>query len=363
MKILYGIQGTGNGHLARARALVPELQKLGIELDFIFSGRDRKDFFNMALFGDEWRVFKGASLATHRGKLNTFKTIRQNHLLQLLRDIRSLNLNDYDLIISDFEPVTAWAAKIAGKPSISISHQAAFFTDVPKVKGYLNSKLLMKLFAPTQYHIGLHWHHFGQGILPPLIEPLQAKSIIKNKYLVYMGFEAVDDILHFLAPYTDYQFQVFAKVDEKQSLGHIHINPLSHSEFHAHLLDCEGVISNAGFELASECLHLGKKLLVKPLSGQYEQLCNALALQAMERATVINTLDPSILQQWLLLPARTANYYPNVAKAIAEWLLKSHTQGNWSAQSELVQTLWQEMSLPYSFNHKFGDSLKAGLLL
>ena len=65
---------------------------------------------------------------------------------------------------------------------------------------------------------------------------------------------------------------------------HIQINPLSHSEFHAHLLDAEGVISNAGFELASECLHLGKKLLVKPLAGQFEQLSNALALQAMSRA-------------------------------------------------------------------------------
>jgi uncharacterized protein (TIGR00661 family) len=39
------------------------------------------------------------------------------------------------------------------------------------------------------------------------------------------------------------------------------------------------VICGAGFELAGESLQLGKKLLVKPLKGQFEQLSNALALE------------------------------------------------------------------------------------
>ena len=132
MKILYGIQGTGNGHLARARALVPELRALDIDLDFIFSGRAREDFFNMQLFGDDWRVMKGASLVTEQGRLDTFKTIKQNNFAELIRDIRNLDVSQYDLVLSDFEPVTAWAAKLAGKTSLSISHQAAFFENIPK---------------------------------------------------------------------------------------------------------------------------------------------------------------------------------------------------------------------------------------
>ena len=37
MKILYAIQGTGNGHLSRARDIIPILQKNG-ELDILVSG-------------------------------------------------------------------------------------------------------------------------------------------------------------------------------------------------------------------------------------------------------------------------------------------------------------------------------------
>ena len=37
MKILYAIQGTGNGHLSRARDIIPLLEKKG-ELDILISG-------------------------------------------------------------------------------------------------------------------------------------------------------------------------------------------------------------------------------------------------------------------------------------------------------------------------------------
>jgi UDP:flavonoid glycosyltransferase YjiC (YdhE family) len=41
MKVLYAIQGTGNGHISRARALVPELQK-HCELDLLISGTESR---------------------------------------------------------------------------------------------------------------------------------------------------------------------------------------------------------------------------------------------------------------------------------------------------------------------------------
>ena len=37
MKILYAIQGTGNGHVSRARDIIPILQKKG-DLDILVSG-------------------------------------------------------------------------------------------------------------------------------------------------------------------------------------------------------------------------------------------------------------------------------------------------------------------------------------
>ena len=39
MKILYGIQGTGNGHITRARVMASCFKKLNVEVDYVFSGR------------------------------------------------------------------------------------------------------------------------------------------------------------------------------------------------------------------------------------------------------------------------------------------------------------------------------------
>ena len=340
MKILYGIQGTGNGHLTRARALVPALRKANIDMDFVFSGRPREDFFDMEVFGDDYRCFSGLSLVTEKGQLKTFRTVAENKLGEFIKDIKSLSLDDYDLVLSDFEPVTAWAAKVKGKASIGISHQCAFFHDIPKVPGYPLARLLMNIFAPVSIKIGLHWHHFDQPILPPLIEPHQVKPVIPDKILVYMGFETIEDITRFLSPFKNYQFIVYAKVDSIQHYDNITVKPLS-TTFHQDLEDAAGVISNAGFELASECLQLGKKLLIKPLLGQYEQLSNALALQQLGRATVMYSLDNHLLEKWLLESANEPIAYPDTATHLAQWL----ANGDWNNTDSLKETLWKDVNL------------------
>jgi len=341
MRILYGIQGTGNGHLARARALVPALRDAGLELDFVFSGRAREDYFNMGLFAD-FACYRGLSLVTERGKLKHWQTMRRNSIWQFHRDMNSVRAADYDLIISDFEPVSAWAAKLSGVPSVGISHQNAFRYAVPKVRGYSGSRLILNNFAPTDQSVGLHWHHFGQPVLPPLIESMEGKRVVGNKILIYMGFEAVEDIVEFVRPYSDFEFIIYAKVEAPKDFGHVQVRPLSHREFHADLADCAGVIANAGFELASECLALGKKLLIKPLLGQFEQLCNALALQSMNRGTVIHSLDKRVLEQWLPLAGHPPIPYPDVARSLADWIRDERR-----AELEvLAEDLWSSMGWP-----------------
>lgn len=352
MRVLYGIQGTGNGHLARARALVPAMRQAGIEMDFVLTGRARKDYFNMELF-DGFACYRGLSLIVERGKLKHLQTMIRNNVFEFAGDLKKLNTTNYDLVISDFEPLTAWAAKFQGAPSIGISHQKAFDFAVPKVRGYLGSRIILQTFAPTDIRVGLHWHHFNQSILPPLIEPLDPKPIIGNKILVYMGFEEIDDIIEFVKPFREYNFLVYAKVKNERHLGHICIKPLSHSEFHQDLLDCFGVISNAGFELSSECLALGKKVLIKPLLGQYEQLCNALALQSLNRGTIMEKLDPVILEKWLDLPGHERIMYPDVAAGLAEWIKAGREQ----SLQELAAGMWEACDFPFVYDDHFGKSL------
>ncbi len=110
MKIFYGVQGTGNGHIARARLMAKELYAAGIEVDFLFSGRPAEKYFDMEIFND-YQLRSGLTFNSHQGKVDYFKTAYQANLGAFIHDIKNLDLSGYDLVIPDFEPISAWAAK------------------------------------------------------------------------------------------------------------------------------------------------------------------------------------------------------------------------------------------------------------
>jgi len=121
MKILYAIQGTGNGHISRARDIIPVLKQYG-ELDVLLSG-------TQADVDLEYPVkyqFHGLSfIFGKKGGVDVLKTIKRMNFFRLLNEIWCLNIKQYDLIINDFEPVSAWACLLKGKKCIGLSHQAA----------------------------------------------------------------------------------------------------------------------------------------------------------------------------------------------------------------------------------------------
>jgi len=321
MKILYGVQGTGNGHITRARIMAKALAARGIEVDWLFSGRKADAFFDMEAFGD-YRLVRGLTFHTTHGRIDYWRTLIENNLPQLFRDIRSLDTNAYDLVISDFEPVSAWAAKQQQKIVIGLSHQSAFLQAIPKAPSTMATRALMKYFAPSSIPVGLHWNHFNMPILPPLVE-VSTHPITTDErvYLVYLPFAAIDDIVELLAEVTNARFNIFHPVIWPHELpAHITQQPLSRDGFLQHLHACEGVICSAGFELPSEALHLGKKLLVQPVTGQYEQISNALALEKLGYAEVVRILDSTLVSRWIEQPGRDPVEFPDVAEALAEWI-------------------------------------------
>lgn len=320
MKIFYGVQGTGNGHITRARVMARELYAAGHEVDFLFTGRSPDKFFDMQIF-HHCQFREGLTFNTDKGRVNYIKTILQVHPIQFINDVKSLPLSDYDLIISDFEPVTAWAAKYHGLPIMTLGHQYAFKHDIPKARADPLAHLVMQYFAPAETQIGLHWHHFNQPILPPIIEtPEPPRQVQQNKIIVYLPFEDQRKVVQLLSPFQDFDFYLYTSESIPSRQRHIIINPLSRENFQRDLYDSVGIISNAGFELASESLQLGKKILAKPLQMQMEQLSNALALEELGYGRVVQELDRDSIASWLQDDHAVRITYPNVAKAIVQWL-------------------------------------------
>ncbi len=101
--------------------------------------------------------------------------------------------------------------------------------------------------------------------------------------------------------------------------GHITIGPIADQAFIRSVVGCEGLVTAAGFETPAEALYFGKKLLVIPMKGQYEQQCNAAALEELGMA-VLPTLHVGGLRRWIehVPPIRMA-YRHNVPDVV-EWL-------------------------------------------
>lgn len=323
MKILYGVNAFGNGHITRSRVMAKELKKAGHDVTFLFSGREQDKFFDMEDFGDKIIYKKGLQFYIKNGKVDIFKSITNNDISQVLKDIDNINCADYDLIISDFEPITAWAAKLQNKTSIGIGHQYAFTKKIPVSHTNKFVLWLMNHYAPVKIGLGLHWHHFNENILPPIIDVEHFEKnniIIDNKILVYLPFENQDNLVELFSKFTNYDFFVYNK-DYQKVIDNTSFRTFNKDGFLFDLQTSSAVICNAGFELASEAIHLNKKLLVKPVFGQMEQHSNALAIEQLNYGYSTDNITSQVIKDWLTNNSlNNLPNWPNVAKQIVFWL-------------------------------------------
>ncbi|GAA4893262.1 MJ1255/VC2487 family glycosyltransferase [Ferrimonas pelagia] len=352
MRILYGVQGTGNGHLTRARVIAPAFAKAGVEVDYLFSGRARDKFFDMAPFG-EFQCKTGLTFVSRAGKIRFVETALKNRLWQWFQDVKQLDLSQYDLVLNDFEPVSAWAAKRQGKPCIGISHQNAFNHPVPVSGDSWVNRQIMQHFAPTTVALGCHWHHFGCDLLPPFIEPIRPSEQGSGRVLIYLPFEDANDIVALLKALPEQAFAVYhGEAPDSPLPANVQWHGFCRAGFQRELASCQGVICSAGFELVSEALVLGKKLLLKPLQGQFEQQSNAMALELLGVATVMQQLQSERVCQWLAEPEIEPIGYPQMGDALVEWLLRK----DWDDVAGLCQSSWQRAKLPEAWQHKWATA-------
>ena len=342
MRILYGVQGTGNGHISRARAMLPALEAQGIEVDFIFSGRKIEHYFDMQAFG-AYRSYPGFTFQMAAGQVQPWQTLLNARPLSFMRDVWRLNLNAYDCVLTDFEPISAWAAKRHGLPAIGLAHQYALRYPMPGMPDAPWLRAAITSFAPANHYLGLHWQPFEAPILPPLLQLNPAWPVSDEGFvLVYLPFQQETFLRQWLHPLAPQSFRIYAPVKQPVRAGHIEIQPFSRQNFMHDLSRCHGIISNSGFGLCSEALALGKKILTYPLPKHAEQQSNAKVLQALQRATIGNSFDEDVVRRWLAQPTPAPLIFPDVAQAVAAWLAAGCSE----PVLQLVARVWQQHPQP-----------------
>ncbi len=303
MKVLYAVQATGNGHLSRCMEFYPALSKYA-DVDVLLSGiqGDLKLPFPI-----KFKKHGLSFIFGKKGGIDYIKTALSMKPLRLWKDIRSLDLSPYDLVVNDFEPISAWACKRAKKECVALSHQAAFLSDKtprPEKAGWI-AEFLFKHFAPCSRSIGLHYKTYDDNIYTPVVrsEIRAIQTDYNNKdILVYLPAFSEELLVKKLVQLKDYSWNIFSKHVKFESVQeNVRIFPVGTPKWNEVMKKASFALIGGGFEGPSEMLYLRKKILVIPMNDQYEQLCNAAALKEMGVKVLYQIDDTFIneLKDWL----------------------------------------------------------------
>jgi uncharacterized protein (TIGR00661 family) len=330
MKILYGIQGTGNGHISRSTEIIKRLNQVA-QVDILISGSLHEMDVGLNV---KFRKDGTGAWFKKDGGIDYWGFIRKTKFIKSIKDILFSPVKQYDLVVSDFEPLTAWSAKCYGVPSIHLSHQIALLDNHiprPPRKDVL-AELVIKYFAPCERRIGLHYQRYSENALTPIIRSDVRKLTVSNfdHFVVYFSTYDPLKVGRFFKG-VDAKFELFSKYykfNSPTTKYNVTVYPFRRELFLNRLSSCRGIICNAGFQLTSEALFLGKRMLVIPMKGQYEQICNAEALKQLG-ATVVTAIDESFgdkLRMWLETTAeqQKMDYPDNGAEVVDKILGRIH---------------------------------------
>jgi uncharacterized protein (TIGR00661 family) len=320
MKTLYAIQGTGNGHLTVALEVLPLLMRRA-DVDVLISGTEAEVPLPYEV---KYRLHGLCFVFGKKGGIDYLETFKKAKLKTLFNEIKNLPVEDYDLVISDFEPVSAWACYLKNQHCIGFSHQAAVINKAaPKPKkADLIGQAVLKYYSPVSAQYGFHFVPYNRNIFTPIIRRQIREAEVTNEghYTVYLPAYSDKRISKLLSLFPKCRWQVFSKrCPEVYVQDNITFHPVNGKSFVQSMVASAGVLCGAGFQTPSEALFLKKKLLVIPMKGQYEQQCNAVALKLLG-IPVLKNLKPKQykkIKEWMENDTRILLNFPDET----EWVL------------------------------------------
>jgi uncharacterized protein (TIGR00661 family) len=339
LRILYTIQSTSNGHLGRAIEIIPHFMRRA-EVDVLLSGTQCE----LELpFPVKYRYHGLSFIFGKKGGIDLYATYASNRFRRFLREVNSLPVTDYDLVVSDFEPIAAWACLMAGRPCIGLSNQAALFTEGVPVADSIDpvGRFILSHYAPVTRAYGFHFQRYNSMTSTPIIrrEVRQVPTSDLGHHTVYLPAHDHAKVMDVLGSLRDVRWEVFSKhAKEKQEQGNILVRPISGEAFLRSMATSSGVLCAAGFGTTSEALFLRKKLCVIPMKGQFEQRCNAVALANMGIPVLPSLKFKHLpkLECWLEDGSRIRVNYPDNADSIVSRILSDHLTSGCSVPEKMA---------------------------
>lgn len=316
-KIIYAVAGEGFGHSSRSHLIGQRLLEAGH--DCIFVGSQKSLVYLKQYFGERVKEIFGLSFAFVDGRIDKSETLKRN----LMKLPEGNKINDElfkkhfepfepDLVISDFEPFSAWWAWRKRVPFISIDHEHMLSHCQLEHQGRnWFSRMTARVVTECHYvgavaYIIVNFFDAPLSVdsavlAPPIIRPVvrSLKARAGEHILLYSTTgEDEEQLRDILCKFGEQKFYIYGFKKDIEYQNCI-FKKRSTEGFLADLAGAKGVIASAGFSLISECMYLKKKMLMLPLAGQYEQIINAHYIEKLGLGISAEKLDEAVLTRFL----------------------------------------------------------------
>ena len=317
MRVLYGVNGEGMGHATRSQVVIESLLELH-EVRVVASGA-AFDYLSGVLTDVE--EIQGAKFVMEDGEIRRWATVRQNvseigsaapssirRWIEMTREWRP------DVVVTDFEPLSAIYARAARTPLIAVDNINMLdrcVHDAEIVDGHREDFTLAR--AVTRSMVPNAVNYLVTTFFYPklakgqtrLVPPILRRAIVAaepepgDHLLIYSSGEesALAALRASGVPCRVYGMR--GGPAEGTTDGNLEFKPRSNEGFVEDLRTARGVVAGGGFSLMSEAVYLGKPMLAMPLVGQFEQLMNSRYLERDGYGVSATELTAEILDRFL----------------------------------------------------------------
>jgi uncharacterized protein (TIGR00661 family) len=317
-KILYGVAVEGFGHSTRSDLIGRRLLDCGHDVLFAASGKSLA--YLSQPFTERVNEVYGLRFIFRQGRVHPLYTILDNafnyrHGFQINRELFAQKMEAFgpDLVVSDFEPFSAWWAWRNNVPCIFVDNEhlltMAKLSDVPGRWDQLKAQIVTRgyhAFARTYVVMNFFRASLRNAkavLVPPVVRKCVTEQLSScgDHVTVYSADSKIETKQKYISlfgrlaprPFYIYGFNI------EEQYGNCFFKKTSTEGFLSDLASCAGVIASAGFSLISECLYLKKRMLLVPVKGQFEQQVNAVYAQRLGFARYPEHIDDQNLRLFL----------------------------------------------------------------
>ncbi|WP_162340326.1 glycosyltransferase family protein [Cyclobacterium salsum] len=360
MKFLFIVQGEGRGHMTQAMVIGALLQQHGHDIGSVVLGssdrRKAPDYFleafpcpihriqspNFVTDKANKAIKMGATLWDNVKKLPYYtESIRKLDQL-VVAERPDCILNFYDMLGGIYAMIYPSRSSF-----VVIGHQYLIYHPdftfaqpggIQKLLFKLNTKITCwnasKIIALSLWKPVRKAAVKNYSVWPPMVKKSvrSALPLSGNFFLVYIvnsGYAR--EIFELAKKYPEITIEAFWDAGEMprryQPLANLTFHQIDDRLFVEKLSQCKAYLSTAGFESIAEAMYLGKKTLMVPVEGQYEQQCNALDAEKSGAGLGAKNFDPQLLARLTASNSSTTDSFEQFAEwqhsldsCFAEWM-------------------------------------------